>query len=153
MSHVSFSVLGKEVIGVWPRNADKADVNCSSLSHSGNALATGDDFGFVKLFEFPVTEKFVSMICNVHYTHAYIQHMCSKKRMFKFSLEGGSPPFQNNFFAQMLAIYCISYCISFIFVCFQAPCKRYVGHSAHVTNVRFTHDDRFLLSTGGDDCR
>lgn len=59
-----FSVLGKEVVGIWPRNADKADVNCSNLSHSGNALATGDDFGFVKLFEFPVAEKFVSrMYC------------------------------------------------------------------------------------------
>jgi hypothetical protein len=49
------------VVGIWPRNADKADVNCSNLSHSGNALATGDDFGFVKLFEFPVAEKFVSV--------------------------------------------------------------------------------------------
>ena len=48
------------MVGIWPRNADKADVNCSNLSHSGNALATGDDFGFVKLFEFPVAEKFVS---------------------------------------------------------------------------------------------
>ena len=49
------------MVGIWPRNADKADVNCSNLSHSGNALATGDDFGFVKLFEFPVAEKFVSV--------------------------------------------------------------------------------------------
>jgi len=85
------SVLGNEVIGVWPRNADKADVNCANLSSSGLSLATGDDFGFVKLFEFPVTEKF-------------------------------------------------------------APFKRYVGHSAHVTNVRFTCDDRYLISAGGDDC-
>ena len=36
--------------------------------------------------------------------------------------------------------------------CFQAPFKRYVGHSSHVTNVRFTCDDRFLISVGGDDC-
>ncbi|KAM7447232.1 Echinoderm microtubule-associated protein-like 5 [Porites harrisoni] len=85
------SVLGNEVIGIWPRNADKADVNCANLSSSGFSLATGDDFGFVKLFDFPVTEKF-------------------------------------------------------------APFKRYVGHSAHVTNVRFTCDDRFLISAGGDDC-
>lgn len=53
------------MIGVWPRNADKADVNCANLSSSGLSLATGDDFGFVKLFEFPVTEKFVSGISSL----------------------------------------------------------------------------------------
>ncbi|KAK3750709.1 hypothetical protein QZH41_017263, partial [Actinostola sp. cb2023] len=30
--------------------------------------------------------------------------------------------------------------------------KKYVGHSAHVTNVRFSWDDRYLISAGGDDC-
>jgi microtubule-associated protein-like 6 len=53
------SVLGQEVVGIWPRNADKADVNCAHLSHSANALVTGDDFGLVKLFDFPVKEKYV----------------------------------------------------------------------------------------------
>lgn len=85
------SVLGQEVVGIWPRNADKADVNCAHLSHSANALVTGDDFGLVKLFDFPVKEK-------------YAKH------------------------------------------------KKYVGHSAHVTNVRFSHNDMFMVSTGGDDC-
>ncbi|XP_040207585.1 echinoderm microtubule-associated protein-like 6 isoform X1 [Rana temporaria] len=85
------SILGDEVIGIWPRNADKADVNCASVSHAGLNVATGDDFGLVKLFDFPCTEKF-------------------------------------------------------------AKHKRYFGHSAHVTNVRFSHDDKYLISTGGDDC-
>ena len=54
-------MLGDEVIGIWPKNADKADVNTAHLNHSGTALATGDDFGCVKLFDhFPITEKFVS---------------------------------------------------------------------------------------------
>ncbi len=57
------------MVGIWPRNADKADVNCSNLSHSGNALATGDDFGFVKLFEFPVAEKFVSIVLSKLVSH------------------------------------------------------------------------------------
>ena len=49
------------MVGVWPKNADKADVNTAHLNHSGTALATGDDFGCVKLFDsFPITEKFVS---------------------------------------------------------------------------------------------
>ena len=59
------SVLGEEVVGVWPRNADKADVNTAHLNHSGTAVATGDDFGCLKLFaQFPLTEKFVSLFSN-----------------------------------------------------------------------------------------
>ncbi|XP_046338524.1 echinoderm microtubule-associated protein-like 6 isoform X1 [Haliotis rufescens] len=87
------STLGPEVLGIWPKDSSNADVNCAHLSHLGNALATGDDFGFVKLFEFPCSDK--------------------------MSL---------------------------------APHKRFGGHSAHVTNVRFTSDDKHLVSTGGDDC-
>ncbi|GCB61884.1 hypothetical protein scyTo_0014405 [Scyliorhinus torazame] len=86
------SILGDEVLGIWPRNADKADVNCACVSHAGLNLVTGDDFGLVKLFDFPCTEK-------------YAKH------------------------------------------------KRYFGHSAHVTNVRFSHDDKYVISAGGDDCR
>lgn len=53
------SILGDEVLGVWPRNAEKADVNCACVSHAGLSLVTGDDFGLIKLFEFPCSEKFV----------------------------------------------------------------------------------------------
>lgn len=53
-------------------------------------LATADDFGLVKLFDFPSTTK-------------------------------------------------------------HAKFKKYAGHSAHVTNVRFAYGDRFLVSTGGGD--
>lgn len=56
------SVLGKEVLGIWPKDSSKADINCADLSHLGNALATGDDFGSVKLFEFPCPDKFVSIL-------------------------------------------------------------------------------------------
>lgn len=47
---------------MWPKNADKADVNTAHLNHSGTAVVTGDDFGCLKLFtQFPLTEKFVSL--------------------------------------------------------------------------------------------
>lgn len=65
-SFIIDSVLGHEVVGVWPKDAANADVNCSHLSHLGSALATGDDFGTVKLFEFPCTQKYVSII--IHYS-------------------------------------------------------------------------------------
>ena len=57
----TFSVLGQEVLGIWPKDSSKADVNCSHLAHMGGALATGDDSGFVKLFEFPCEDKYVSL--------------------------------------------------------------------------------------------
>uniref|UniRef100_A0AAZ3QS25 Echinoderm microtubule-associated protein-like 6 n=1 Tax=Oncorhynchus tshawytscha TaxID=74940 RepID=A0AAZ3QS25_ONCTS len=85
------SVLGDEVLGVWPRNAEKADVNCACVSHAGLNVVTGDDFGLVKLFDFPCIEKF-------------------------------------------------------------AKHKRYFGHSAHVTNIRFSYDDKYVISAGGNDC-
>uniref|UniRef100_A0A8C6PPX7 EMAP like 5 n=1 Tax=Nothobranchius furzeri TaxID=105023 RepID=A0A8C6PPX7_NOTFU len=84
------SVLGDEVVGIWSRNADKADVTCACVSHSGLNIVTGDDFGMVKLFDFPCPEKF-------------------------------------------------------------AKHKRFLGHSAHLTNVRFTNGDHFVVSAGGDD--
>ncbi|CAF95572.1 unnamed protein product [Tetraodon nigroviridis] len=86
------SILGDEVLGIWPRNADKADVNCACVSHAGLNLVSGDDFGLIKLFDFPCADKF-------------------------------------------------------------AKHKRYFGHSAHVTNVRFSCDDKFVISAGGSDCR
>lgn len=86
------SILGDEVVGIWSRHAEKADVNCACVSHSGISLVTGDDFGMVKLFDFPCPEKF-------------------------------------------------------------AKHKRFLGHSPHVTNIRFTSGDRHVVSAGGDDCR
>ncbi|KAM6977453.1 echinoderm microtubule-associated protein-like 6 [Aplochiton taeniatus] len=85
------SVLGDEVVGVWPRNMDTADVTCACVSHAGLNVVTGDDFGLVKLFDFPCSER-------------YAKH------------------------------------------------KRYFGHSAHVTNIRFTCDDKYVISAGGSDC-
>lgn len=64
-----FSILGDEVMGIWSRHAEKADVTCACVSHSGISLVTGDDFGMVKLFDFPCPEKFVSLYYFVFHNH------------------------------------------------------------------------------------
>ncbi|NXX70534.1 EMAL5 protein, partial [Spizella passerina] len=76
------SVLGDEVIGIWSRHAEKADVNCACVSHSGINLVTGDDFGMVKLFDFPCPEKFVrTCFCMVATTTVDIRLLsCFSKR-------------------------------------------------------------------------
>ncbi|CAF0858738.1 unnamed protein product [Adineta steineri] len=83
-------VLGLVCEGIWPPSADVTDVNSSDLTKDKKILATGDDFGLVKLFDFPVKGKF-------------------------------------------------------------AKFKRYTGHSAHVTRVRWTYDSSYLISIGGRD--
>ena len=84
------ATLGWPVQGIWPAGADGTDVKGVDRSHSGTVLATGDDFGFVKLFTFP----------NV-------------KAGWEF--------------------------------------KKFDGHSSQVTCVRFSCDDSYLMSAGGND--
>jgi WD40 repeat protein len=33
----------------------------------------------------------------------------------------------------------------------DAPCRTYLGHCSHVMNVRFSPDNRWVVSVGGDD--
>lgn len=82
--------LGWHCQGIWPPSADGTDVNHCARNDSSTLLATGDDFGKVKLFRYP----------------------CVK--------EGSG-------------------------------FKMGRGHASHVTSVAFTRDEKFLVSTGGND--
>lgn len=46
-------VLGLACTGIWPPGADITDINSTDLSTDRRILATGDDSGLVKLFEWP----------------------------------------------------------------------------------------------------
>ena len=72
--------------GIWPRNADKADVNTAHVNNSGTAVATGDDYGCVKLFDhFPVSEPYVSVHVSVNYTYTemYTCTVCIQPGVWK----------------------------------------------------------------------
>lgn len=82
--------LGWPVQGIWPAESDGTDINSVARSNSNKFVATADDFGRVKVYNYPVLDK-------------------------------GLTPVQG------------------------------LGHSSHVTNVRWNSDDSYLLSTGGND--
>ena len=48
-------VLGPNLRGIFPPATDITDVNSTCRSKDERLLATGDDFGHVKLFNYPVT--------------------------------------------------------------------------------------------------
>uniref|UniRef100_UPI00358E5FDC echinoderm microtubule-associated protein-like 5 isoform X4 n=1 Tax=Myxine glutinosa TaxID=7769 RepID=UPI00358E5FDC len=47
-------VLGIPCAGIRPLHSDGSDINTACRSHDGHLLVTGDDYGLVKLFNFPV---------------------------------------------------------------------------------------------------
>jgi len=55
------------VNGIWPKEEVKGLVNCANVSHSGQTVVTGDDYGLVKLFDFPCATKDVNFTSEFKY--------------------------------------------------------------------------------------
>lgn len=47
------SILGWDVQGIWPKESDGSDINSVSRSHNRKLLASAEDTGLVKLFQYP----------------------------------------------------------------------------------------------------
>ncbi len=62
------SIFDPQIIGIWPEDSKKHYFNCAHLASNAMKLATGDDDGSVKLFQFPSTEK--SSPVDVKYGHS-----------------------------------------------------------------------------------
>ncbi|XP_068106202.1 echinoderm microtubule-associated protein-like 2 isoform X2 [Hyperolius riggenbachi] len=62
--------LGFHVLGVWPDGADGTDINSVIKSHDRKLVATGDDFGGVRLFSYPcVVPRAPSVKYSGHSSH------------------------------------------------------------------------------------
>ena len=53
--------------GIWGKYTDTNDVNATDAAFNHNVLVTGDDFGLVKLFNFPSVRKggCWDSLCNI----------------------------------------------------------------------------------------
>ncbi|XP_076678877.1 echinoderm microtubule-associated protein-like 2 isoform X5 [Andrena cerasifolii] len=61
-------VISFETIGIWPEGADGTDVNNCTRSRDSKLLATGDDFGKVKLFSYPACQP--KSLCHTYGGHS-----------------------------------------------------------------------------------
>ncbi|XP_006568143.2 echinoderm microtubule-associated protein-like 2 isoform X7 [Apis mellifera] len=61
-------VISFETIGIWPEGADGTDVNNCTRSSDSKLLATGDDFGKVKLFSYPACQP--KSLCHAYGGHS-----------------------------------------------------------------------------------
>ncbi len=49
-------ILGFNTIGVWPETVDGSDLNACARSNGSKLIATGDDFGKIKLYSYPASQ-------------------------------------------------------------------------------------------------
>ncbi|CAF95573.1 unnamed protein product [Tetraodon nigroviridis] len=115
-------VVGAEVNGIWPKYSRLTDVNSVDANFSNAVLVAGDDLGLVRLLRFP----------------------CYKKG------GAGAPPPAGALTPPLVITLTLNPPPT-LTPPPGAKFKKYIGHSAHVTNVRWSSDLQWVLSTGGAD--
>ncbi|CAG9466595.1 unnamed protein product [Pedinophyceae sp. YPF-701] len=77
-------VLGFPVMGIWPPDSDGTDINALDRAPSGRFLATSDDSGFVKLFNWPAVYKRAEHEAYAgHASHVMdVRWACDESRVF-----------------------------------------------------------------------
>lgn len=58
--------LNFSTLGIWPEGADGTDINTCAKANQSSLLATGDDFGKVKVFAFPASNQKVRLVFVIH---------------------------------------------------------------------------------------
>mmetsp|Transcript_7472 Transcript_7472/g.24809 ORF Transcript_7472/g.24809 Transcript_7472/m.24809 type:complete len:915 (+) Transcript_7472:548-3292(+) len=68
-------ILGFPVMGIWPDGADGTDINAVDRSHGGRHVVAADDYGGVRLFNYPcVVQDAPCQIAKGHSSHV----MCAR---------------------------------------------------------------------------
>lgn len=60
--------LSFQTVGIWPENADGTDINTVGRSLDKRLVATGDDFGKVKIYAYPASQPKV-IKTSIHTTN------------------------------------------------------------------------------------
>ncbi|XP_037914233.1 echinoderm microtubule-associated protein-like 2 isoform X3 [Hermetia illucens] len=75
--------LSFNTVGIWPEHADGTDVNSAARSNDSTILASGDDFGKVKLYSFPAAQP--KSLCHLYGGHSShvtaVEFLCDDTRV------------------------------------------------------------------------
>ncbi|RHY53715.1 hypothetical protein DYB34_004290 [Aphanomyces astaci] len=167
--HTWTCALGWPVQGIWPACADGTDINAVHRCHSGELVATGDDFGQVKLFRYPAVAKH-SVSYSAHHATGMVQEDATSFirsdghgiRVFGYQTELSRNNLRYNADGQIV------YHAAAVGIVYDRDtntqkirvwdaksgatlCVLTGFHARGVVSVTFSHDEKTIASVGDDD--